>query len=384
MYNKLKIGYFIDTFYPMIDGVVQVVDNYARRLSPLCDVTVFAPKIEWHYKDNFPYNVVRSFSAPMPFKEYRIPGPEIDLAFRRELERSSLDIVHIHSPFSVGRMGVKYALKNNIPLISTMHSQYKKDFQRVVKNDLVADFLTDIVVNVFDRCDYCWAVNSEVARIFHEDYKCKKLPKVMRNATDMVPESKDSARREITQRYGINENEFILLFVGRINKLKNVMFICDVLKQLRDEGLPFKMLFAGTGEDENEVKDKIREYSLDDKVIFCGKIENRGLLTRCYAAADLFIFPSLYDASSLVQVEAASQKLPAIFLKGAATASTVTNGVNGIIASENEFPSKIIEVLNDKQLYKTISDGAFRDLYITWDDIVREVYESYREIYYGS
>ena len=41
--NKINIGLFIDTFYPMIDGVIMVVDNYAKRLSKYANVYVFAP-----------------------------------------------------------------------------------------------------------------------------------------------------------------------------------------------------------------------------------------------------------------------------------------------------------------------------------------------------
>ena len=58
--KKLNIGIFCDSFYPMVDGVVQVVDNYARYLSEFCNVTVFVPKGRKEYKDNFPYKVVRS------------------------------------------------------------------------------------------------------------------------------------------------------------------------------------------------------------------------------------------------------------------------------------------------------------------------------------
>ena len=38
-----KVGLFIDTWYPMVDGVIKVVDNYARRLVHYCDVVVFCP-----------------------------------------------------------------------------------------------------------------------------------------------------------------------------------------------------------------------------------------------------------------------------------------------------------------------------------------------------
>ena len=44
MKSKIKVGLFVDTFYPMVDGVIRVVDNYARRLKDKCNVTVYAPR----------------------------------------------------------------------------------------------------------------------------------------------------------------------------------------------------------------------------------------------------------------------------------------------------------------------------------------------------
>ena len=41
MDKRLKIAMVIDTYFPMIDGVVMVVDNYAKRLQKYADVTVF-------------------------------------------------------------------------------------------------------------------------------------------------------------------------------------------------------------------------------------------------------------------------------------------------------------------------------------------------------
>ena len=41
--KKITIGLFIDVFYPMVDGVVVVVDNYAKQLSQKANVFVFAP-----------------------------------------------------------------------------------------------------------------------------------------------------------------------------------------------------------------------------------------------------------------------------------------------------------------------------------------------------
>ena len=375
--KRLRVGYFIDTFFPMVDGVVMVVDNYARRMQKYADVTVFAPKVDFFYKDEFDYRVVRSMAIPVPFFEYSIPNPDIDIAFRKELENSALDIAHIHSPFAIGRMGIRYAYKNNIPVLGTMHSQYKKDFQRRLKVDAAASALTDIVANCFDKCDRCFAVNSAVAKIFYEEYGCREFPGVIGNATDMLPCDKDSARREIRTEHNVSEDEKILVFVGRINKLKNIMFIADTLGVLKSRGLKFKMLFVGVGEDEVELKSKIHSLGLDDCVVFCGKISERAKLAKIYAASDIFLFPSLYDASSLVQIEAASQGLPTAFLRGAATASTVTDKINAIVADKESYADRVLEALSDPSVYVRLSEGAKRDLYVTWDDVVEKVYGEY-------
>ena len=155
------------------------------------------------------------------------------------------------------------------------------------------------------------------------------------------------------------------------------MFIADILAVLKKKGLKFKMLFVGTGEDELELKNKIHMLGLENCVIFCGKISEREKLAKIYAASDIFLFPSLYDASSLVQIEAASQGLPTAFLSGAATAATVTDGVNAIVADEKDYADSVLKTLSDSSLHKTLSEGAKRDLYVTWDDVVEKVYGEY-------
>ena len=57
----MKIGFFVDVFYPMIDGVIKVVDNYARLLTEKGnDVTVFCPNgLTKHDDSVYPYRVVR-------------------------------------------------------------------------------------------------------------------------------------------------------------------------------------------------------------------------------------------------------------------------------------------------------------------------------------
>lgn len=384
--NKITIGLFIDTFFPMIDGVTMVVDNYAKRLTKYANVIVFAPEYpKAQYDDSkFFYKVVRCKSVKMPIIDYSLPMPKIDKKFMHELNSTKLDIVHIHSPFTIGKIGVEYAKKNNVPAIATMHSQYKKDFLRAVKFEPLANLLTKVIIRQYNKCDECWAVNSEIAKIYYEEYKYKKLPKVMGNATDMkLVENMEQAKKLINEKYNISPDEEVFLFVGRINNLKNVFLIANSLKILKEKYNPkFKMLFVGSGQDEDELKSIIDKNNMNQDIIMCGKISDRELLANIYARADLFLFPSLYDASSIVQIEAASQKTPTLFVEGAATTATITENVNGFISQNNEedFAEKINEIINNKALYDSVCENVYKDIYINWDSQVSKVFDSYMEI----
>ena len=349
--KRKTIGLFIDTFFPMIDGVVMVVDNYARRLMKYASVIVFAPGSS-DIDEELPYRVVRCSSIKLPIVDYSLPIPLLDRKFMKTLKNIHLDIVHIHSPFTMGRVGIDYAKKNNIPVIGTMHSQYKQDFLRASKNERIAQLLTKRIIKQYNRCDECFAVNGEVSRIYYK-------------------------------KYGLSSTEYVFLFVGRINCLKNIFLIVNSLKIVKEKAdFKFKMLFVGSGQDENKLRSLIKEKGLEKDIIMCGSITDRNLLTSIYARASLFLFPSLYDASSIVQIEAASQKTPTLFIENAATADTITADVNGFISKNDEesFATKIIDIMHNKKLYQDVCENAYRDIYVHWDKKVLEVYNLYCDL----
>ena len=111
----------------------------------------------------------------------------------------------------------------------------------------------------------------------------------------------------------------------------------------------------------------------------CGLVSGKEMLEKIYSRAKLFLFPSLYDANSLVQIEAACQGTPTVFLEGARTAATVTPGVNGYVSApgEDSFARLILDILSDENGYAQVSAAARRDLYLNWDDVVRAVYADY-------
>lgn len=384
--KRLKIGIFNDSFYPLTDGVISVIDNYAKRLSEFADVTVFVPRY-FHQKFNdsiFPYKVERCRSVKIPRTDYSLPLPYFDRKFQKNLEKYGFDIVHVHSPFTIGRTGLKYAMKNNIPCIATMHTQFKQDAKKFFKIEKIAERYNEHLIKFFNKCDECWAVNEEVARIYHEDYKYKCVPRIMNNATEMLPVNEAEARERINKMYNIKDDEKVFIFVGRITTLKNILFIADSIAKLKElyPELRFKMLYVGSGRDEIKLLNRIKELKIEKDVIMCGKVTDRKLLAQLYSRADLMLFPSRYDASSIVQIEAASQKTPVLFLKNTATACMIKDNLNGFLSEYDvtDYANRIAEIMKDEKLYAFVSENAYKILYKTWDDTVDEVYELYKDI----
>ena len=380
----MKVGLFIDTWYPMVDGVIKVVDNYARRLVKYCDVVVFCPEAKGYDKaddGDKPYEVVRCTSLPVPAIDYTLPTASLDPKFEMKLITSGIDIVHIHSPFSVSIAGVLYAKIHNLPLVATLHSQYRQDLEKQFKLRPALDIAMGGLMTVFNSCDECWAVNEGIKDLYTGEYGLTAPCKVRLNATDHRPVAdKAEAARIVNEKFGIPPEATVFLFIGRINFIKNIDFTVRALAIAKKKGLKnFRMLFVGRGQDEAGLAQVVREQGLETEVIMCGLVGEREMLESIYSRAKLFLFPSLYDANSLVQIEAACQGTPTVFLEGARTAATVTAGRNGYIspAGEEAYAQTILDIMADPEGYGRISAAAQKELYLSWDDVVAEVYKDY-------
>lgn len=376
----IRIGIFIDTYFPMVDGVINVVDNYARRLNDgEFEAVVFCPRTrDKTYRDNFSYRVERCKSLKVFFLDYDLPLPALDRRFKKALKESKLDLVHIHSPFGVAKMGLKYAKKHHIPAIASLHSQYEQDFYQATKSKLLTKILLKNVMTVFNHCDEYYTVNRKCVDIFSK-YGAKHLPLIQRNGTDFTPvQDGEKAIRTVNETFAIPADASLFLFVGRICKLKNVFFLAESLSMIHNKN--FRMIFVGTGQDIEELKKFVDRLGLGETVVFAGKVTDKEMLKALYFRAQLFVFPSAYDTNGIVQIEAASQKTPTLFIKGTAAASEITDGVNGFLSdnSPQSFAARIEEILSDETLRSEVGEGAFRDLYVTWDDNVKTLKETYK------
>ena len=167
------------------------------------------------------------------------------------------------------------------------------------------------------------------------------------------PNNKNKFSQEIRNKHDLSENDYVLLFLGTGFKRKGLKYVLESLKNTKSA----KLLIVGKG-DIDKFKSKAEELSVLDRCRFIGPVRE---VEKYYAAADVFVFPSIYDPCANVTLEAMASGLPVI--------TTVDNGASGVIdAGKNSFILKttdsvkeIIEYiikLKNKKFRKIISKNA--------------------------
>ena len=143
--------------------------------------------------------------------------------------------------------------------------------------------------------------------------------------------------------------------------------------------VPFRMFFVGNGYAADAMKQLVSEKGLDDKVTFVGTLTERAAITRYYAAADLFLFPSLYDNAPLVVREAAALHTPAVMAEGATASTILTDGENGFLTPNDPdaMAALLRRLVADPERVRRVGVQASKTIVRSWEDCVDEVIDRY-------
>lgn len=373
------IGLFNDCFPPIMDGVSLTTQNYAhwlhKKTENVCVVTPKSPNV----KDEEEYPIYRYSSIPIPMrKPYRLGFPRIDWPFHEKINHLSFELVHAHCPFSSGSLAARIAKAQHIPLVATFHSKYRADFERAIPNKMIVDYLIKDVIRFYESADEVWIPQASVEETLRE-YGYKGKVEVVDNGNDFSDNaaSINLLREDVRKELGLKAGEFMFLFVGQHIYEKNLAFLLEALSLLRD--IPFKMYFIGSGYAEEELKQLSAKLALTSKVFFKGTVTDREKLKRYYAAADLFLFPSLYDNAPLVVREAAALHTPAVLIKGSTSAEIIKDSFNGFLTlnTTNDYAGRIRVLTHSPLLIQMAGDRAAKSIARPWEEVVDEVYDRY-------
>ena len=377
--KEYNIGLFNESFPPVMDGVAVCVENYARWMQEkVGGVSVITPRNPGADYSDKAYEVLDYLSVPVPFRPPYVTGiSEMDPSFLKQILKRRFRIVHAHNPFVAGLTAARVARVQKIPLVATFHSKYRDDFSRVIPGPMV-DVLIKEIVRFYKKADAVWVPQESVKDVLFS-YGYKGPVDVMPNGCDLAGDYPESYFREARASLGLDDGTLAFLYVGQHIWEKNLRLTIEALARVKD--LPFRMFFVGTGYAENEMKELVKQLGIAGKVSFAGRVTDRERLKQYYAAADLFLFPSLYDTDGLVVREAAALDTPSIMLKEASASGMLTDGETGfkIAGTLDEYEALLRALAADPDRRKAVGRGA-RSIVRSWEDIAGEALDRYNAI----
>ncbi len=394
-----------DSFPPIIDGVANVVMNYARILTTDLNtpVIVGTPKYPDANYEGYPYKVIpyRSLDTTELVSGYRTGNP-LSMREINQMAEFGPDIIHTHCPASSTIMARILQNETGAPIVFTYHTKFDVDIARAVGEGFLKKETIKAMVSNISACDEVWVVSNGAGENlrslgYEGDYR------VMFNGVDF-PKGRVSEEKvkETVAGLDLPEGIPVYLYVGRIIKYKGLPIIIDALSRLSEEGIDYRMVFVGGGPDSESLQEEVKNsgIALDvvqengeishtespsskpGRVIFTGPERDREKLRAYNTRADLFLFPSVYDTNGIVVREAAACGLGSVLIKGSCAAEGITHDRNGFLIDENaeSMAALLSETASDIAHLHDIGDNAMNEIYISWEDSVRAAHNRYGEI----
>lgn len=399
-----------DSFPPVIDGVANVVKNYADIMTEkeLANVIVGTPKYHDGDYKNYPYPVIpyQSFKVKNMANGYRAGNP-FCLSKLNKFVEFEPDIIHSHCPFASTVLARLVREATHVPIVFTYHTKFDVDIANTIKSELIQKETINAIVRNISACDEVWAVSKGAGENlkslgYEGEYR------VVSNGVDFEKGRIDEKTvAKVTAGFDLPEDIPVFLFVGRLHNYKGLPMIADAMIRLTEAGVDYRMIFIGKGPDAAGIQEKIKQAGItldipDDeadegsrtyktiegradrkgRVLFVGPIHDRNVLRAWNTRADLFLFPSTYDTNGLVVREAAACGLASVLVKDSCASEGITDGRNGYMIEENaeSMAALLGRVSGDLSALHDVGQHAMDEIYISWESAVRDAHSRYEEI----
>ncbi|NLG05992.1 MAG: glycosyltransferase [Clostridia bacterium] len=309
-------------------------------------------------------------------------SPQMRRTLKREVK--CFDLVHIHEPRGIsGVYAGHFANKFGIPYLIQVHGASplaltgqssifklcKICFDKILGQDLLMGASHVIALTETEASQY--------SRLHIPESKITIIPNGI-NALDYKEQPKPRAFRLL---YGIPEDQKIILFLGRIHKIKGIELLIeaftDVLRFRTD------VILVLIGPDDGNLKSTlnlIREKGITDNVMYLGPVFGKEKLL-AYFDADIYVLPSVYETFPVTVLEAMACGTPTIVTDRCGIAKTMGQYVSVAKYEKGDLSAMILGMLDN---YATAKERAYLGQmkvmeYYGWDHIAKQyeqVYES--------
>lgn len=380
----MKIAFFTNNYLPNTGGAAISVESYRKALENLGnEVYVFAP----HYPPWFPPyddSNKRVWRFPSIFIK-QITVQPIPIWFTRKVdlffEKIKPDIVHSNHPFIIGKVALRLARKNNIPIVFTHHTQYHKyvHYIPLFPESIKAKIAIKSSVNYSNSVDLVIAPSPEIKDMLLE-FGVKTRIEILPTGLDLS--LWNNAKPENVLIGKPWQDKKILLYTGRLAKEKSIDFLLFSLSSLLKEREDTIFLIIGDGDERKNLENLSNKLGLNNKVFFLGWLP-REKLVDFYSASHIFVFSSLTETQGLVTLEAMAGGCAVVAVDAPGTKSIVSHGIDGLLTplDQGAFSQKVEFLLDNPQvLFQMKENAKKKSQNFSIDFFAKRLLDFYREI----
>jgi 1,2-diacylglycerol 3-alpha-glucosyltransferase len=356
----VNIGIFTDTYKPQLNGVVTVVKTLERELiekgHKVYVFTVETPGYQNNTNEDNVYRLpsIKFFWEPnlrLGFPDYFSP--------LRAAKKWKLDIVHSHTPFTLGSIGHFVAKKLKIPEIHTYHTMYEEYAN--IYLPLPGAFLRFYAKSESKRfCDRTTAIvaPSKKIRKVLLDYGISKPVVVIPNGIDLSPFLYNVPGEDKIKDFKLKWNlgsDKVIIFVGRMADEKNIDVLLMNFKKVVDSVKNVKLLMVGDGPKIKKYKELAKMLGINERVVFTGFLKNwPEELSIAYHSSDVFSTASHTEVHPMTFIEAMASSLPVVAAYDGSIADMV-DGNGFLFEDDKKLYEGVIKILSDDSLQKNMS-----------------------------
>ncbi len=216
----------------------------------------------------------------------------------------------------------------------------------------------------------------------------KELEKSFKGNISILPNGiamekfRDLSKQSLRSKFGMSQNEKIILFVGGLKSIKGVRYLIEAFKTVSQTVPGARLLLIGEGQERHNLQALVKEKNLEEKVHFLGALPNEKVL-EYMVASDIFALPSLFETFGIVNLEAMASGLPVVATRVYGVPEVVQDGVNGFLVepkNSQQLAEKIVLLLSNDQLREKISlHNKETAKKYNWGDIVLRLEKIYLE-----
>ena len=375
----MRIEFFTDAYLPGMGGTEIGVSSLALAFSKKHDVCVACPKYKEEPKNlGFPVLLCKSVFVKKPSNYCAFSC--FDKKFKTGIENFKPDIISTHSANDMLSRAIKLGKKLNVPVVSTIHTKFSQCWLQDTKSHIITACLLANMKKLLKQVDLITTVSNDMKKVL-ESYKLGVPIVVVKNGCRRKRNTKiEELKAKFNKNYHFDEQIFTFLFVGRLDKVKNLDFTLEMLTKLKEANKQFRFLIVGDGNFKNYFVKKTQKLGLEKEVWFLGELIDQNLDV-VYARSDLMLFPSLFDTDGLVVCEAACFKTPSVVIENTGPSERVEHNKTGFVIKNDlqDYFKTVVSIMDNKKLLDDVSQNAYEKLPESWEEVAEKYLKFFEE-----